>query len=79
MGKGIILRVPHGAELSPELLQALEKRFPGYILEPYHQMPDNRRSFVRRVNSLHKAFSFLLDAYPLPPQNSFFLKKTLED
>lgn len=79
MRKGIILRVPHGTELSSELLHALEDRFPGYILETYHQKPDNHRSFVRRVNSLHKAFSFLLDAYPLPPQSSFLVKSTLDD
>lgn len=79
MGKGIILRVPHGTELSSEVLQALEVRFPGYILETYHQKPDNHRSYVRRVNSLRNAFSFLLDAYPLPPQSSFLTKSTLED
>ncbi|QMT61745.1 oxidoreductase [Legionella sp. PC997] len=79
MGKGIILRVPHGTELSSELLRALESRFPGYILETYHKKPDNHRSFVRRVNSLHKAFTFLIDAYPLAPQSSFLLKSTLED
>ncbi|WP_454781666.1 oxidoreductase [Legionella sp. WA2022007384] len=79
MGKGIILRVPYGTELSSELLRALENRFPGYILETYHKKPDNHRSFVRRVNSLHKAFSFLADAYPLASQSSFLLKSTLED
>ncbi|PWY55698.1 oxidoreductase [Legionella qingyii] len=79
MGKGIILRVPHGTELSAELLEALAIRFPGYILETYHKKPDNHRSFVRRVNSLHKAFSFLLDAYPLAPQSRFLLKSTLEE
>lgn len=77
MGKGIILRVPYGAELSSELLEALKDRFPGYTLETYYQKPDYRRSFGRRVNSLHKAFHFLLDAYPLPSQSSFLTKDTL--
>ncbi|CAM2730684.1 oxidoreductase [Legionella steigerwaltii] len=79
MGKGITLRVPYGTELSPELLQALEVRFPGYVLETYHQKPDYRRSFGRRVNSLNKAFKFLLDAYPLPLKSSFLTKETLHD
>lgn len=64
MKKGIIIRVPHGLELSSELLHTFEQNFPGYILEPYCETPDYYRSFVRRVNSLCDAFLFLLDAYP---------------
>ncbi|HHF7367654.1 TPA: oxidoreductase [Legionella bozemanae] len=79
MGKGIILRVPYGTELPHEVLQALEIRFPGYILETYHQKPDNHRSYERRINSFRNAFSFLLDAYPLPLQSSFLAKSTLEE
>ncbi|STY31538.1 oxidoreductase [Legionella wadsworthii] len=79
MGKGIILRVPHGTELSSQLLQSLEIRFPGYVLEYFNEKPDYRRSFTRRVNSLHNAFSFLLNAYPFPPQSKFLVKSTLED
>lgn len=79
MGKGIILRVPHGTELSSELLNSLQKRFPGYVLETYQQKPDYNRSFGRRVNSLNNAFNFLLDAYPLPPQSNFLAKQTLRD
>lgn len=77
MGKGIVLRVPHGTELSRELIQALETRFPGYTLETYHEKPDYRRSFVRRVSSLQKGFNFLLDALPL--QSSFLTKETLRE
>ncbi|KTD12013.1 oxidoreductase [Legionella gratiana] len=78
MGKGIIIRVPHGTELSLELISALEVRFPGYILETYHQKPDYHRSFARRVDSLHKAFSFLLDAYPFPTKSTPLTKETLK-
>lgn len=78
MGKGIIIRVPHGTELSSNLLSALEVRFPGYILETYHPTPDYHRSFERRVNSLHKAFSFLLDAYPISAKNIPVTKETLQ-
>jgi hypothetical protein len=78
MGKGIILRVPHGIELSPELLQTLGKRFPGYVLETYQEKPDYHRSFARRVDSLNKALSFLLDAYPFPQTNTPITKETLK-
>ncbi|QEY52974.1 oxidoreductase [Legionella longbeachae] len=78
MGKGIIVRVPHGIELSSELLSALEVRFPGYILETYYQKPDYHRSFARRVDSLHKAFYFLIDAYPFSAKNTPLTKETLK-
>ena len=78
MGKGIIIRVPHGTELSSELISKLEVRFPGYILETYQQKPDYHRSFARRVDSLHKAFLFLLEAYPISPQNTPLSKETLK-
>ncbi|KTC93871.1 hypothetical protein [Legionella cincinnatiensis] len=78
MGKGIIVRVPYGIELSSELLSALEVRFPGYILETYHEKPDYHRSFARRVDSLHKAFCFLIDAYPFSAKNTPLSKETLK-
>ncbi|AUH71169.1 oxidoreductase [Legionella sainthelensi] len=78
MGKGIIVRVPHGIELSSELLSALEVRFPGYVLETYYQKPDYHRSFARRVDSLHKAFYFLIDAYPFSAKNTPLTKETLK-
>lgn len=64
MGKGIILRVLEGAVLSSSLSESLSKLIPGYQLEYFTEQPDYQRSYQRRVNSLHAAFLFVLDAYP---------------
>ncbi|MCL9684453.1 oxidoreductase [Legionella maioricensis] len=67
MGKGIILRVANGTELPAEITSALSQLIPGYVLESYEQSPDYKRSITRRINSLHDAFLFVLNAYPLDP------------
>lgn len=75
MGNGIIIRVPQGMELSLQLLDALAKRFPGYVLEVYNKEPDYQRSITRRVESLHKAFLFLFEAYPCSQKDAPFTKE----
>lgn len=64
MTQGIILRVLEGTALTPELSRILEELLPGYRLEEFRIQPDYRRSIKERVKSLHKAFNFILDAYP---------------
>lgn len=68
MGKGIILRVLEGTQLSPEALKTLGQFLPDYQLELYKEKPDYQRSITRRVNSLYNAFLFVLEAYPPNPK-----------
>ena len=79
MGKGIILRVANGTVLPPEITSALDKLIPGYVQETYNQSPDYKRSISRRINSLHEAFLFVLDAYPLDPKFTFITADTLKN
>ena len=65
MGKGRILRVLEGTVLPPEIINTLGELFPDYILETYQKTPDYKKSITRRINSLHNAFLFVLDAYRL--------------
>lgn len=76
MGK-TILRVLDGTVLSSELSSKLEELLPGYTLETFHAKPDYERSIKRRIESLHAAFLFLLDAYPLDPKFTNLTKSTL--
>jgi hypothetical protein len=78
MGKGIILRVANGTVLPPEITFALDKLIPGYVQETYNQSPDYKRSITRRINSLHDAFLFILDAYPLDSKFTFLTADTLK-
>ena len=78
MGNGIILRVLEGTVLSPELTQTLGKILPDYKLEIYQQAPNYKRSITRRIDSLHAAFLFVLDAYPLDPKFSPITAATLK-
>jgi hypothetical protein len=77
MGRGIILRVLEGTVLSSELSRALDTLLPDHKIEYFPAIPDNRRSIKRRIHSLHKAFLFILDAYPLNPRFTWLTKETL--
>jgi hypothetical protein len=80
MGKGIILRVLDGTpELSPELSRTLDKLLPGYVLEKFQDKPNYKDSIERRINSLHDAFLFMLDAYPLDSKSRALKAQTLKD
>lgn len=68
MGKGIILRVVEGTVLSPELSRTLDGLLPNHKIEYFQSKPDYAESIERRINSLHDAFLFVLDAYPLDPK-----------
>lgn len=72
MGKGIILRVPESTKLSPELKQAINEllpnyKFEDYLIEKYSTQLDSKVSIARRIDSLYKAFLFVLEAYPPDP------------
>ncbi|WP_298624881.1 oxidoreductase [uncultured Legionella sp.] len=79
MGKGIILRVLEGIVLTPELSRTLDELLPGYQLKNYDEKPDYAGSISRRIQSLHDAFLFMLDAYPRGSKNKAFDKQTLKD
>ena len=76
MGK-TILRVLDGTVLSSALSSKLQELLPGYTLETFKEKPDYATSIKHRVESLHAAFSFILDAYPLDPKFTYFTKQTL--
>lgn len=77
MGKGIILRILEGTELPAAITQKLQELFPGYTLEHFRKQPDYKQSISARINSLHQAFLFLLDAYPPTPSYTRLNKDTL--
>lgn len=74
MTQGIILRVLEGTALTPELSRILGELLPGYQLEEFRIQPDYHRSIKERVNSLHEAFNFILDAYPPTSSGPFSVK-----
>jgi hypothetical protein len=68
MRKGIILRVVDGTVLSPELSRTLDELLPNHKIEYFQNKPDYAQSIEHRIDSLHDAFLFILDAYPLDPK-----------
>ncbi len=65
-----ILRVPQGTVLTPkQKVQIQEIIGSEFQIECYDQKPDYRRSIQRRMDSLHEAFLFILEAYP--PNSAF--------
>ena len=78
MGKGRILRVLEGTVLPPEIINALGELWPDYVPETYHKTPDYNKSIIRRIDSLHNAFSFVLEAYPLDANFTPFNAETLK-
>ncbi|CAM2841425.1 hypothetical protein [Legionella worsleiensis] len=79
MGKGIILRLLEGTEISPELSRTLVKLIPDYRIEYFQDKPNYRRSYQRRIDSLHDAFLFMLDAYPLDSRFTSITAETLKN
>jgi hypothetical protein len=76
MGK-TILRVLDGTVLSSELSSKLEELLPGYTVETFQKRPNYKQSIKRRIDSLHDAFLFILDAYPPDPKYTPISKETL--
>ncbi|RUR12882.1 Dot/Icm T4SS effector PI-3-phosphatase SidP [Legionella sp. km772] len=76
MGK-TILRVLDGTVLSPALSSKLQELLPGYTLETFQAKPNYAASIKSRIESLHAAFNFLLEAYPLDPKFTYLTKETL--
>lgn len=84
MAKGTIIRVLEGIELTPDLKRALGELLPDYksgnfILETFKEKPEYRLNIERRINSLHDAFNFILEAYPPDPAFTFVTASTLAD
>lgn len=77
MGNGIVLRVQEGLKVSPELKATLETLLPGYQEERYTEKPNYQQSMKRRMDSLHNAFLFILEAHP--PKKCTFSLETLKD
>lgn len=73
MPKGII-RVPEGTTFAPEVSDALKTKFPDYELKSYSLKPNYQQSYAKRIDILHQAFDFLVDAYPSYPLNKETLK-----
>jgi hypothetical protein len=72
-----ILRVLDGTELSAELSSKLKELLPEFTIEPFKEKPDYKNSIKRRMDSLHAAFLFILDAHPLDPKFTRITKETL--
>lgn len=64
--KKTILRIPEGRiELTDRLLTNLRQIIGSFEIENYSPLADIARSDQRRIDSLAKAFSFILDTIPL--------------
>lgn len=74
MGHKTILRLLEGTVLPPEVSKTLQTILPEYQIHFYSDKPDHKRSIKRRIDSLHDAFMFILDAYP--PNSALGLKAT---
>lgn len=77
MGKGTILRVPEGMDLPEKVTEALGERLPGYVKQTYQHTPDYKNNIIRRIDSLYKAFLFILDSYPPNPKFTLISADTL--
>jgi hypothetical protein len=64
MVKKKILRLAEGIELENEVIENLKEILDEFQIEYYSPVPDLKRSYKRRMHSLHKAFLFILDSIP---------------
>lgn len=79
MRKDIVLRLMEHTELPPQLMAKLGKLLPNFRLLPFNHMQSHQENIARRITSLHEAFLFILEAYPLDPQFTRLRKETLMD
>ncbi len=77
MGK-TILRVLDGTVLSPALSSKLEELLPGYTVKTFQAKPNYANSIKQRIESLHAAYSFILEAHSLDPKFTHLTKQTLK-
>lgn len=76
MGKKTIVRVAEHVEMSELLLERLKAILGEFELERYTESPNLLRSYQRRIDSLEKAFLFILQTQPLkiePPALKTYL------
>lgn len=65
MGKRTIIRVAERVEINEQLLDNLKAIVGEFDLERYTESPNLLRSYKRRIDSLEKAFLFIMETQPL--------------
>lgn len=79
MRKDTVLRLMEHTELPPQLMTKLGELLPNFRLLPFKKKPNYQANIERRITSLHEAFLFILEAYPLDAQFTPLRKETLID
>lgn len=84
MGTKTRVRIPQGMQLRDPLLPQLETLFAGkwnktVFAEEYQAKPDMQVAYQARVESLHEAFLFLLEAIPAPSSPPFNINEYLKE
>lgn len=64
MGKGTVLRVRDDIELSTTFIEHLRDVIGDFKIQRYGEKRDLVSIYRERIDELHKAFHFILDAYP---------------
>src|SRR5690349_12499380 len=65
MGKNILLCTTQGTRLSQEISDSLKKIFQqDFIVKPNTEKPELHRYYEQRRQSLHRAFLFMMKAWP---------------
>lgn len=78
MGKKRILRLAEGMTLTTQVADNLKEILGEYKIEHYPAIPDLRRSYQRRIDSLNASFLFILDSIPEYKSKGEKLKNYLE-
>lgn len=78
MAKETILRVLEGVTLPNAVFASLGKLLNGYKIEYFSQKPNHEKIYADRIDSLHQAFLFLLEAYPVNPKFTNLTADTLK-
>lgn len=77
MGKPIV-RVSDVEAITDALAEKLKELVPGYVFEKIPEKPNYASNIRLRMHSLHEAFTFILEAYPLDATYTHLLKSTLQ-
>lgn len=79
MRKDTVLRLMEHTKLPPQLMTKLGELLPNFRLLPFNNKPNYQANIERRITSLHEAFLFILEAYPLDDHYTPLRKETLID
>lgn len=74
-----ILRIKKGMNLSEKMAKSLSTLLPNYKTEYFDDKSDDKQSINERIDSLYKAFLFVLDSYPADLGQNLVSKKTWQD